>query len=844
MEVKKFFIFNKKPILENDELYDELNVEASSSLELEQLVNKKDLEKFKELIEKGGKQTIRLNRFDGAQIWYYIACDDKQGYLFNVHEIADPKYRINTIDEGLQPAVSSNVIFWDVNPYTEAVSSIFNQPTIWDSLSVDQDWKFNRIVDFVHQDEQEFFNENYYRLLHGDLDKWNGELRLLRFSGQYEWHRISISWNNNLKILHCLAVNIHQQKEAENKLIESQTLRDLLFSSGKLALWTFSNDNNDIEPMHKFDYRSTTVVNMNWKFIDLYIHNDYRNLLKERIKRAFKNDEAIEMDLPLTLDDEIWVSIRGKVRTKSQLIVGVCIDITELRNAYNELEIEKKRAEEANRQKTVFLANMSHEIRTPMNGIFGMLDVLALQELTNEQRILVDSIRSSSFQLMKLLDDTLNMSKIEQGQFEYNPTIFNLTKLFEPICIATSSRARLNHLKFNLIIDKHFPILIYGDSQFFVQIINNLLSNSLKFTREGSITVILSWVEEEDGKELLELIVEDTGIGIGKEQLQVIFKRFSQANESVARFFGGTGLGLSLVQDILHYIGGNINLESELGKGTKFTVHMPYESIYVYFSPMFTDGNRHLILTCIYDPIIKKQLDEWIPYHKYEIKSFVESDEILQYSRLEKCVINAILVEGNSNKWPSFAKAASEISGYKPPIISMCEAGETSYFNLTIAKPVQMIHLMNLLDGFRYHLKNSMPSSNSDSMNDNDGIANVLVVEDNKNNQFVMKKILESLKCKHKIAENGLEAIKKLETDTFDLVFMDCQMPVLDGIEATKRIRRSNKIYASVPIIALTASAIEGDEQTCREAGMDGYIAKPVRIQQIHNIVKQFATRG
>ena len=882
---------------------DDLNASSDSyslsqedaSLDLKLYISKKDEKLFDEIFN-GGKAPIRFIAINDLEIWYYVVVskDDNEGYMFNINNMIDAKSRLQESDEGIQLASSSlSLVFWAVDPITENVYSIFMQPTIWDCLSADKDLEFSRFSDFVHEEDRIIFTDNYNLIKSNHVSEWIGEMRLIHAGGKFEWHRISISKlelnnitiyknmknvrsssnqrklkkDNNVKkeMYLCLCLNIHQQKKMENENREKQKLRDLLLSSGKLALWRFNDDDNSIEPMHKFDPGIQNSVVMNWTFVKKHVHPDYRELLTEKLRRAFHHDECIEMDLPLMLDEEIWVSIRGRMRNHQ--IVGVCIDITELRNAYNELEKEKKRAEEANKQKTVFLANMSHEIRTPMNGIFGMLDVLALKELTSEQRLLIDSIRASSFQLMRLLDDTLKLSKIEQGQFEWKPQIFDLSKLFEPICIATSSRARLSHLKLNVFIDKKFPLLVYGDSQLFSQILNNLLSNALKFTKEGSITIRLTWAEsykqaksivgysnsnsdalvandsqyDNDSysinSEYCILEVQDTGIGISSDQQRVIFERFSQADASVQRFFGGTGLGLSLVQDIVRFLGGSVTLKSEINKGSKFTVEIPFESIYFPYSPPFNDNKVHIVLIDVDDIQLRESLIDWISYHHYKVILFNDPEIIKTYSE-GNTIIEAIFVEGNAHRWPSYADVVNSLINQFIPVVSMCEAGEKPFFKYTMVKPVQYFHLVKLLNGFRYHLQNLSSSFNLSNVEEQ--LTKILVVEDNKANQFVMKKILETLKCSYKIAVNGKEAIQILDKEEFDIVFMDCQMPVLDGIEATRIIRRSGKLYASIPIVALTASAVEGDEQICREAGMDGYLAKPVRIQQIKDVINQF----
>jgi signal transduction histidine kinase len=266
-----------------------------------------------------------------------------------------------------------------------------------------------------------------------------------------------------------------------------------------------------------------------------------------------------------------------------------------LRAAYTELETQKRRADEANRQKTMFLANMSHEIRTPMNGIFGILNILATQELTSEQRLIVDPIRASSFRLMRLLKGTLNLTKIEQGDIESNTSVFNLSKLFEPVCVAAASHAKSNGIRFVVQIPADFPILVFGDSHLLMHVINNLVSNALKFTRAGSITIRMRF----DQAEQLVLEVTDTGIGMTPEQQGIMFSLFAQLDPSMARFFGGSGLGLAFVQGIVTFLGGRLSLQIAVGAGSTFTCVVPMQAVMVRYSAPFSDGREHVVATLV-----------------------------------------------------------------------------------------------------------------------------------------------------------------------------------------------------------------------------------------------------
>jgi signal transduction histidine kinase/CheY-like chemotaxis protein len=604
-------------------------------------------------------------------------------------------------------------------------------------------------------------------------------------------------------------------------------------SSGKLALWRFNDDREELPRLGSFEPGLMTVVVMNWRFVDEQVHPDYREALKSQIARAFANEhESVGIDIPLLLDKENWFSIRGRLRQGSRQLVGVCIDVSELRATYAELETQKKRADEANRQKTIFLANMSHEIRTPMNGIFGILDVLALQELSTEQRLIVDTIRASSFQLMRLLDDTLNLSRIEQGELEANPVPFNLSRVIEPACVTAYTRAKQIGVKFSVEIASEVPSLLLGDASLLGQVVSNLLSNASKFTKTGEIAVRANWVLDET----LVLEVADTGIGMTADQQRVIFDHYTTADPSAAQFFHGSGLGLALVQQIVGVMGGTISVQSAVGCGSTFTCRFPLQSLMVSYAPPFSDKAEHIVVVLAQDHVVSASIVETVKALRFIVRAVEHPEQVMAIAASSK--IDAIFLEGEKDWARQLKQVLTRMPGEAPRVCHVCEPAEQSIFSAVVIKPVLAVHVQSFMHGVRYHTE--APDTQGNDAQAEDRPSRILVVEDNKTNQFVMRKILQNIGCAFEIAENGQEAIDTLERERFDLIFMDCQMPVLDGLEATRIIRQCGKQYSSIPIVALTASAVEGDEQTCRDAGMDGYLAKPVRIQQIKSAIGRF----
>jgi len=432
---------------------------------------------------------------------------------------------------------------------------------------------------------------------------------------------------------------------------------------------------------------------------------------------------------------------------------------------------------------------------------------------------------------MKQLSETLNMSKIEQGEVRIKQTVFSMSDLLMPVAIAANSNSLSKHIDFIFSISATFPRLVYGESQMFLQVVNNLLSNALKFTKEGYVRVELSFKEE-----TVILKVEDSGMGMSQDQQKIIFSRFIQADPSIARIAGGTGLGLSLVQEIVSLLKGTIQFDSVLNKGTFFEVHIPMESYYENCPRPFLDNKDHKIIVIDGNYNKDKQMLDFLGYHGFKGIWFNDINQCPNYkndSLIHAVIIDSIIYTENKDKLRDlFSKTIS--------FCAILDPGFSTELNLFLTRPLMPEPIRQFLEGIRFgHHSNQILVIKNEIATG----TRVLVVEDNKTNQMVMEKMLKRLECKCSIANNGIEAIKKLEESIFDIIFMDCQMPEMDGIEATKYIRASRKDYQSIPIIALTASVVEGDEENCIAAGMNSYLAKPVRMQQVTDIIQQYVNQ-
>ncbi|EAX88959.1 ATPase, putative [Trichomonas vaginalis G3] len=769
--------------------------------------------------------TVRLQRGDGSYMYFSLFANNNVGFAFNTDEAVKTREKLQMTGKGLQLAsVTSSLIFWSFDLITGTVMPLLQQPTIWETLSVDPQTKFFKFLDFIHPDEKEAIETTLTDLKDEKTREWTGECRILKY-GKYEWHRIIFAIAKQ-HFVHAFAASISSQKETAKQFADNCKIRDIIFSSGKLTVWKYFDDDLPVTEHTRLIPGIATVVRVNRTFVNTCMAPEVAAVFREKIRQTIETNEVMEFKVS---EDDRFYSIRGKYQPTSKQVVGICIDVTDVERANQELEEQRKIAVEANKQKTLFLANMSHEIRTPMNPIFGLLDIIAQGEITGEQRLLVDTMRSLSFQLLKLLDDTLNLSKIEQGDMEMNVATFDFWAAIEPAIVASASRARKDGIKFIVRSSPKFPLKINHDVHLIQQILNNLFSNALKFTKKGFIELAVSWAEEED-QEVIRIAVSDTGIGISYDQQKIIFQRYFQADPSNPVHYGGSGLGLALVQEIVHFIGGSLRLESEPGKGSTFLIDIPIESAYFPTLPVFKGASK-TIMVLSSDGINREIIRAWAVDLHFAVKFVENADEALGFMRTEG--VAGTIVDTCA------ADVNKLVPEAKTPLCAVIEAEEGSKAEFRITRPILPHALCKFLNFCRFGIKTKHDTQQSSEPTKK----RVLVVEDNKQNQFVMKKILEKLGCSFEMADNGQIAIDILNANIdnpFDLVFMDCQMPVLDGLSATRKIRASGKPYANMHIIALTANAIEGDRESCLAAGMDDYLSKPVRIQQIKNALTMF----
>ena len=660
-----------------------------------------------------------------------------------------------------------------------------------------------------------------------------------------------------------IAIDLSEDKKHKSQLIRVLEKMQLAAKVSKLGIWEWDIQNERLEwndemyDIYQYppELKTQGPSYEHWK---QRLHPDDAKGAITKLARSIHENEVFDGEFRIVLPSgeirhikTLSLIERHKETGKPLMMIGVNFDVTlEKTHALSLLEA-KVTAEQASTAKSQFLANMSHEIRTPLNAVLGMLQLLQKTALQQRQSEYVKKAKSSAQSLLEILNDVLDISKIEAGKMELEQATFSLEALLRELSDVGSSYQGEKDIELAYQIDPRLPDALIGDQLRLKQVLINLMGNAIKFTNRGNVTISVNLISTEAGIAEMRFSVTDSGIGISEEQLPKLFHNFSQAESATSRKYGGTGLGLAICNKILHLMNTQLEVESALGQGSTFwfDLKLPLQSQASIIADNDQLSKKLRLLIVDDNQVTTEAIAASLPTHLFDYQVVhTPSEAIMIFDHDETPQFDVVLMDLNLPEMNGIEtsrrileKSKSKIA---PAIILMSayelekfvESGDEQSlpFNGFLAKPFTPQQVIEAI-----HQAKSTDSRPASKHSDSASLAlknlRILIVEDNALNRMVAQELLASEGADIRLAESGKEAIQMLAGDAkFDMILMDIQMPELDGFQTTKIIRQHNK---EVPIVALTANATVEDKLACLDAGMNDHLGKPLDLNQVVEVI-------
>ncbi len=694
----------------------------------------------------------------------------------------------------------------------------------------------------------------------GQLASLVGEVRLPNRDGWYEVTQDPIYLeDDHLGIIYILR-DITERKQAEAIIHEQKQYLEALISNSPVAIVTLDKQQKILSSNPAFEtlfgYNQNEIIGRN---LDHLLVDDLQAKAPSYSSQVLQG-ESVKTTVQLRRKDETTadVEIYGVPLIVSGEIAGVLWlyhDVTELVQA-------RRQAEQADRAKSEFLANMSHEIRTPMNGIMGMIELTLGTELTNEQFDFLTGARESADALLSVLNGILDFSKIEAGQLQLEIIDFDLRGVVEGVAQTLANRAEAKGLEIASLVDNDVPYYVKGDPVRLRQVLVNLVENAIKFTDKGEVFIRTELVEESSQRSVLRFSVTDTGIGIPYERQQAIFERFIQADGSTTRRYGGTGLGLTISKQLAEMMGGRIGVESKPGRGSSFWFTTNLEKLpgKALMDEAESDSLHSLRVLVVDDNATNRRIFmkmlEGFGCHVTVVGSGVEVLPALIRALLVSAPYKLVLLDmqmPNLDGEDVLRMIRKEPLTQNTPVVVLTSMGRRSELSRLnelgcagyLLKPVKQSQLLETLASVVGQRKRKEAtgrkrhSLTKQRRQVNHGLQ-ILLAEDNEINQKMTKVLLTRQGCEVDLASNGIEAVEAIQQKQYDLVFMDVQMPDMDGFEATQKIRALEGEQRHTPVVAMTAHAMPEDRQRCLDAGMDDYLSKPLDAHKVFETIERW----